>query len=270
VVRRRELDDKAFIPSRYFELDNAESSKSLAQIYEDDYKNAANGGKIEDARDVKLNKDHEEIDSLWGEICYKLDALSNLNFTPKQVSNQFDMSCPGPELICGALTLTTAQGRHHDAVERRDDFDGERAPHYAIDVDNVGARGNVRAGIQERPRRTIRAGPIAKEANEAKGPKDEDEAATGSRQCRGQVCWQIWRWWQGSGRCQEPKGPSAQGTRQDWQGGKSRPWFNRTTCTFADSLPRAQVTVVGKDSVKKPRGDRQPRESVSQSSTLKL
>lgn len=33
---------------------------------------------------------------------------------------------------------------------------------------------------------------------------------------------------------------------------------------------RFQVTVVGKDSVKKPRGDRQPRESVSQSSTLKL
>lgn len=86
MVRRRELDDKAFIPSRYFELDNAESSKSLAQIYEDDYKNAASGGKIEDARDVKLNKDHEEIEALWGEICYKLDALSNLNFTPKQVS----------------------------------------------------------------------------------------------------------------------------------------------------------------------------------------
>lgn len=86
VVRRRELDDKAFIPSRYFELDNAESSKSLAQIYEDDYKNAAGGNKVEDARDAKLNKDHEEIDLLWGEICYKLDALSNLNFTPKQVS----------------------------------------------------------------------------------------------------------------------------------------------------------------------------------------
>jgi hypothetical protein len=33
---------------------------------------------------------------------------------------------------------------------------------------------------------------------------------------------------------------------------------------------RFQVTVVGKDSVKKPRGDRQPRESVSQSSTFKL
>lgn len=86
VVRRRELDDKAFVPSRYFELDNAESSKSLAQIYEDDYKNAAGGNKVEDARDAKLNKDHEEIDLLWGEICYKLDALSNLNFTPKQVS----------------------------------------------------------------------------------------------------------------------------------------------------------------------------------------
>ena len=87
MVRRRELDDKAFIPSRYFELENSASSKSLAQIYEDDYKNASGDGKVEDARDAKLNKDHEEIKALWGEICYKLDALSNLNFTPKQVSS---------------------------------------------------------------------------------------------------------------------------------------------------------------------------------------
>jgi U3 small nucleolar RNA-associated protein MPP10 len=90
VVRRRELDDKAFIPSRYFELENSESSRSLAQIYEDEYKNASGDGTVKDVRDVKLAKDHEEIDQLWGEICYKLDALSNLNFTPKQVSRVRD------------------------------------------------------------------------------------------------------------------------------------------------------------------------------------
>lgn len=88
VVRRRELDDKAFIPSRYFELQSTESAKSLAQIYEDEYQTAASKDGVKDARDVKLTKDHEEIDNLWNEISYKLDALSSLNFTPKQPKAQ--------------------------------------------------------------------------------------------------------------------------------------------------------------------------------------
>ncbi|KAJ9121733.1 hypothetical protein QFC22_002354 [Naganishia vaughanmartiniae] len=83
VVRRREIDDKAFLPSRYFELQDAQSTRSLAQIYEDEYQAAATGSKATDPRDAKLAKDHEEIEKLWGDICYKLDALSNLHFTPK-------------------------------------------------------------------------------------------------------------------------------------------------------------------------------------------
>lgn len=86
VVRRREIDDKAFLPSRYFELQDAQSTRSLAQIYEDEYQAAASGEKTADPRDAKLTKDHEEIDKLWNDICYKLDALSNLHFTPKAVS----------------------------------------------------------------------------------------------------------------------------------------------------------------------------------------
>ena len=75
-----------FIPSRYFELQDRQSEKSLAQIYEDDYQAAAAGSKTRDPRDEKLKKEHEEIERLWGDICYKLDALSSLNFVPKQVS----------------------------------------------------------------------------------------------------------------------------------------------------------------------------------------
>lgn len=86
VQRRREIDDKAFLPSRYFELQDAQSTRSLAQIYEDEYQAAASGSKTADPRDAKLTKDHEEIDKLWNDICYKLDALSNLHFTPKAVS----------------------------------------------------------------------------------------------------------------------------------------------------------------------------------------
>lgn len=82
-VRVRAYDPTPFLPSRFFELDDKQSSKSLAQIYEDDYTAAASGGKVVDARDEKLRKEHDEIDRLWGEISYKLDALSSLNFVPK-------------------------------------------------------------------------------------------------------------------------------------------------------------------------------------------
>lgn len=88
VVRVRAYDPTPFLPSRYFDLQDTQSTKSLAQIYEDEYTAAASGSQTTDVRDLKLNKEHEEIDRLWGEICYKLDALSSLNFVPKQPKAQ--------------------------------------------------------------------------------------------------------------------------------------------------------------------------------------
>ncbi|WVF71882.1 hypothetical protein IAT40_006692 [Kwoniella sp. CBS 6097] len=82
-VRVRAYEPTPFLPSRYFELQDTQSTKSLAQIYEEEYQAATTGGKAKDPRDEKLRKEHEEIDKLWGEICYKLDALSSLNFVPK-------------------------------------------------------------------------------------------------------------------------------------------------------------------------------------------
>ncbi|KAF8329792.1 Mpp10 protein-domain-containing protein [Cantharellus anzutake] len=85
VARKRPVDDKPFLPSKYFELQDKQSSRSLAQIYEDEYK-AARGDNLapEDDRDGKLAKEREAIDEMWSTICYKLDALSNAHFTPKQ------------------------------------------------------------------------------------------------------------------------------------------------------------------------------------------
>jgi U3 small nucleolar RNA-associated protein MPP10 len=85
-IRVRAYEPTPFLPSRYFDLQDTQSSKSLAQIYEDDFTAAASGSTIKDPRDEKLKKEHEEIERLWGEVCYKLDALCSLNFVPKQVS----------------------------------------------------------------------------------------------------------------------------------------------------------------------------------------
>ena len=82
----RAYEPTAFLPSRYLELQDTQSTKSLAQIYEDEYTAAASGTTAKDPRDEKLKKEHAEIERIWGEVCYKLDALSSLNFVPKAVS----------------------------------------------------------------------------------------------------------------------------------------------------------------------------------------
>ncbi|KAJ6575152.1 U3 small nucleolar ribonucleoprotein complex, subunit Mpp10 [Mycena capillaripes] len=84
VVRIRPMEDKPFLPSRFFELKDTKSSQSLAQIYEEDYVAAQGNGSVVDDRDGKLNKEHAEIEALWEGICGKLDALCNAHFMPKQ------------------------------------------------------------------------------------------------------------------------------------------------------------------------------------------
>ncbi|KAF7306953.1 U3 small nucleolar ribonucleoprotein MPP10 [Mycena indigotica] len=83
VVRIRPMDDKPFLPSRFFELQDTKSTQSLAQIYEADYVAAQTGTSVDD-RDGKLKKEHAEIENLWESISAKLDALCNAHFVPKQ------------------------------------------------------------------------------------------------------------------------------------------------------------------------------------------
>jgi U3 small nucleolar RNA-associated protein MPP10 len=85
VVRKRPVDDKPFLPSRFFELQDSKSKESLAQIYEDEY-TATQTGIVGEDRDGKLAAEHEEITRIWETISSKLDALSNAHFTPKAVS----------------------------------------------------------------------------------------------------------------------------------------------------------------------------------------
>lgn len=88
VARKRPVDDKPFLPSRVFELQDTKSKESLAQIYEKEYMATQTSG-VTDDRDAKLQKEHEEIEKQWESICYRLDALCNAHFTPKQVRNDY-------------------------------------------------------------------------------------------------------------------------------------------------------------------------------------
>jgi U3 small nucleolar RNA-associated protein MPP10 len=85
VVRKRPLDDTPFLPSRVIELKDTKSTQSLAQIYETEYVAAQSGDSVVDDRDGRLRREHEELEKLWEKICWKLDALCNAHFVPKQV-----------------------------------------------------------------------------------------------------------------------------------------------------------------------------------------
>lgn len=93
VIRKRPLDDKPFLPSRLFELQDTKSKQSLAQIYEDEYTATQTGGGVGEDRDGKLRKEHQEIEKLWENICTKLDALCNAHFTPKAVGTPPFVTC---------------------------------------------------------------------------------------------------------------------------------------------------------------------------------
>lgn len=95
VVKRVQLSATPFLPSKLLELSDSKSSKSLAQLYEDEFQQAKENADGAPARisesDAKLDKEHREIEGLFNDIFNKLDALSNAHFTPKAVS--FVMTC---------------------------------------------------------------------------------------------------------------------------------------------------------------------------------
>lgn len=88
VIRKRAIDPKAFLPSRLLELQDTQATKSLTEIYEDEYNKtksgAETGQRAADPKDEKLGKEHEELKRMFESLSGKLDALSNAHFTPRQ------------------------------------------------------------------------------------------------------------------------------------------------------------------------------------------
>ena len=78
--------------SRRVELDDGKPQKSLADVYETEYQEQqaklTPPDEDPDAQAKPKKKEHEEIESLFKDLCYKLDALSNWHFTPAPVQNE--------------------------------------------------------------------------------------------------------------------------------------------------------------------------------------
>ncbi|QLQ81065.1 hypothetical protein HG537_0E04200 [Torulaspora globosa] len=70
-----------------FELSDQKSAKSLAQIYEEDYKNIPQDAEVNE----EVKKSHDEITNLFTNLCYKLDALSSAHFIPKPAEKSLEV-----------------------------------------------------------------------------------------------------------------------------------------------------------------------------------
>ena len=85
VVKKVVVKERAFDPNRKLEMADQKNSKSLAEVYEEEYlrQTQEKDGTHLTEKDEALLKDHEEITTLFNGLCQALDALSNSHFTPK-------------------------------------------------------------------------------------------------------------------------------------------------------------------------------------------
>lgn len=87
-LKRRVITDMSSRLSRpKFELSDQKSSKSLAEIYEDDYKGVPQEATVSEEQ----QKAHDEITDIYASLCYKLDALSSAHFIPKPAQKSLEV-----------------------------------------------------------------------------------------------------------------------------------------------------------------------------------
>ncbi|KAL4489482.1 hypothetical protein ABPG72_002778 [Tetrahymena utriculariae] len=77
----------------FAEISKEQSKLGLGELYEQDFKNSL--GLPSNNKEDKLKL---EIHNLFKEVCYKLDALSNLSFTPKPITQQAQITTNVPSL----------------------------------------------------------------------------------------------------------------------------------------------------------------------------
>ncbi|KAK9478680.1 Mpp10 protein-domain-containing protein [Lipomyces japonicus] len=72
-----------FKRSKLVDVDENKSSKSLAQIYEEEHLRSVDAENNPTEEDSRLKEAHKEIEDLFNSITHKLDALSSWHFVPK-------------------------------------------------------------------------------------------------------------------------------------------------------------------------------------------
>lgn len=80
-----------------YELSDAKSKKSLAELYEEEHQKQTDPNYV-DEQDEKTRKEQAEILGLWKDIVGKLDSLSSWHFKPKQAAPGLDIRVDAPAI----------------------------------------------------------------------------------------------------------------------------------------------------------------------------
>ncbi|ORY83087.1 U3 small nucleolar ribonucleo protein complex, subunit Mpp10 [Protomyces lactucae-debilis] len=81
-----------------FELDDSKPQQSLAEVYEQEIQKRADPTGFKSAKDIKLEKQQAEIEELFKDVCYNLDALSSWHYTPKPVTESLQIVTNAPAI----------------------------------------------------------------------------------------------------------------------------------------------------------------------------
>ncbi|SCU82738.1 LAME_0C02652g1_1 [Lachancea meyersii CBS 8951] len=107
-LARKVISSTSFsTPKPKFDLSDSKSSKSLAELYEEDYKGSSQSTEISE----ELQKAHDEISELYNDLMYKLDALSSAHFIPKPAQKQLEVKIQSAAINmedAQPLTMSTA------------------------------------------------------------------------------------------------------------------------------------------------------------------
>lgn len=83
-----------FRPSSDFQLSETKSTKSLAELYEDQYKGVDSNSEVSE----ELQKAHDEVKNLYQSLSHKLDALCSAHFIPKPAQKSIDIKVNAPSI----------------------------------------------------------------------------------------------------------------------------------------------------------------------------
>lgn len=108
IPRRTLADLPKFKKSNEFQLSEVKSNKSLAELYEDDFKGDSNKDEVSE----ELQKKHDEITDLFKSLSYKLDALCSSYFIPKPAQKSLEVKTNASTITmedAQPLTLSNAE-----------------------------------------------------------------------------------------------------------------------------------------------------------------
>lgn len=92
------------------DLDDQQSKKGLADIYEENYQEAANPSTYVSQTDEQQQGEEREVEKLWLDISAKLDALSNWQYKPRPTAPQMSVVSDVAAVAMEDAQPSTAQG----------------------------------------------------------------------------------------------------------------------------------------------------------------